>query len=253
MGKQELNILIIEDDLVIAENLKENLLELGYSSSEVVSSEKETMVLLDSGFQPDIVFADIDLGKGKTNGIQIVKKNDLASKAAIIFLTSFNDKQYIEEAKEIGVAAYLIKPASQKQIDVAIDLSISKKTKQPAVSTKTGNCPFFTGNEYFFIRMQNRYEKIYYKDIVYLKAQGSYCSIETKYKSCVVSMNLGKMLEHLQNVRDIIRCHKGFAINIDHIESFDNSSLFVLKGQEVVEIPISSSHREEIFGVLPRL
>lgn len=253
MNKSQLAILLIEDDLIIAQNLKENLGELGYENILITTSEEEVQKIMIDGYIPDIIFTDIDLGKGQLTGIDIIKKYRLGGESAIILLTSYSDKEYVEEASLLGVSSYLIKPASIRQIDVAIDLSLKSKNTAAGKEVSPSKCPFFIGNDHCFVKTQKRFEKLHLQDIVYLKAAGSYCSIETNFKSYLVSMNLGKLLDQLSNMKELIRCHKGFAVNVNHIEAFDNSNLFVMKGKEIIEISISGSYRNEVFGMLPKL
>lgn len=244
-----IKVLIIEDDLIIAENLKENLLEMGYSVVGIATRFEEAITLYND-VSPDICLVDIYLKGSAKNGIEIMEYLNAGDSIPIIYLTSFSDSEYRDKAKSTNPAAYLIKPASKKQIDVAIDFALSNFHK--ATNNKDHQCPFFTGNGYFFVKGSDRYEKIYEKDIAYLQASGTYCVISTTTKEYTISANLKSFLQQI-NSKELIRCHRSYAVNISRIHAFDDMSLFVLKDQEIHDIPMSNKYKNDVFAILPRI
>ena len=248
-----IKVLIIEDDLIIAENLKENLLEMGYSIVGIASRTEEAISLF-TEHSPDICLVDIYLKGSSKNGIEIMEFLNAGESIPIIYLTSFADSEYRDRAKSTNAAAYLIKPASKKQIDVAIDFALSNfhKPKLETNNNEDVHCPFFAGIGYFFVKSNGRYEKIYEKNIAYLKASGTYCVIATTSKEYIISANLKSFLSQIQT-KDLVRCHRSYAVNINHIQAFDDISLFVLRGNEVNDIPISNSYKNDVFAILPRI
>jgi len=254
MDRNELKILIIEDDYIIAENLKENLHELGYGDVFHASNSNEGQYLLET-HQPDLSIVDIQLNGSQLDGIDMVMKHKMGEKIPIIYLTSFADEEIRERAKKTYPSGYLIKPSNKTQIDVAIDMAISNFYKK-IDNTKNIICPLFSGNEFIFLKVKNkefeRYEKFYLKDICYLKAEGSYTQLFIGNKLPLVSMNLNKTIKTLANP-NIIRSHRSFAVNLDHVHSVDNSNLYIINGGEVIKIPIGEQYKMEVLNFLPRL
>jgi DNA-binding LytR/AlgR family response regulator len=247
-------ILIIEDDLIIAENLKENLIELQFDVIGIASRFQDAVDLFESE-KPDLCLVDIYLKGSAKNGIETMEYLNAGFKIPIIYLTSFDDTEFREKAKSTNPSAYLIKPASKKQIDVAIDFALSnfhKKEIETSSFKNSEKCPFYTGSGYFFIKVNDKYEKIYAKDIAFLTASGPYCKISTFKKEYTISANMKSFLEQL-NSHKVIRCHRSYAVNIDHIKAFDDISLFVLKGQEVHDIPMSNKYKQIVYSILPRI
>jgi len=171
----------------------------------------------------------------------------------IIYLTSFDDQKFREIAKSTNPAAYLIKPCSKKQIDVAIDFALSNfHKKSNSINSGSESWPHFMGKEYFFIKVGDKYQKVHSHDICYLTASGPYCKIATGEKEYTISANLKSFLSQLNN-ENIVRCHRSYAININRVQAFDDISLFVLRSNEVHDIPISNTYKSDIFTALPRI
>lgn len=247
MHKNELMILIIEDDLIIAENLKENLYEMGYGKVFHATNSVEGLDIYQK-YQPDLCLVDIQLNESPMDGIEMVQSQQLGEKTPIIYLTSFSDASIRERAKKTNPAGYLIKPSSKTQIDVAIDMALSSFYKSPHTNVLP-KCPLHTANGVIFLKVRNkeydRYEKFYIKDIVYIKAEGSYSQVFVEDKAPLLSMNLNKALEILKS-NEIIRSHRSYAVNLDHVHSVDQSFFYILHSNEVINIPIGDLYRGEV-------
>ncbi len=116
-----LNILIVEDEVIIAETLQEMLRELGHLNSQRCKRWQEAEALIKSD-QFDLAILDINLS-GEQEGIQL---GHLCAKLGLpyFFLTSYSDRKTIMEAKVAKPGNYVIKPFSPEEIMVAIELSL---------------------------------------------------------------------------------------------------------------------------------
>jgi len=246
-------VLIIEDDLVIAENLKENLIELGYQVTGV-APDATTAIRMYRQKQPDVCIADIYLKGSAKNGIEIMQQLNAGTEIPIIYLTSFSDHEFREKAKSTNPSAYLMKPASKTQIDVAIDFALTNfhKKQLEIESDEPGHCPFVARKGYFFIRIKDRYEKIYANDISFVMAAGSYTKIYTSERDHTISAGMKNFLKQLET-NDIVRCHRSYAVNIHKVKAFDDMGLFVLQGKEVHSVPVSGQYKAILQGLLPRI
>ena len=111
MNKQNLSsmsLLIIEDDKPTREHFHE-VLEIYFAEVEVVRDGCEALSKIES-FMPDIILSDIRMPC--LDGISVIKniKKEDNYQPIIIFCTAFSDKEYLLEAIDIKVDAYLIKP-----------------------------------------------------------------------------------------------------------------------------------------------
>ena len=128
-------ILIVEDESVIALNLKEVLIDFGYEVCGIAPSSSKTLILLEKGIQPDLVLMDIYL-KGTVTGIELSKKlKNIIPNTPIIFLTANSEISTIKKATSCDAYGYLIKPVKERELHANIELALQKsnadlKTKE---------------------------------------------------------------------------------------------------------------------------
>lgn len=248
-------VMIIEDDLIIAENLKENLLELNFQVVGVASNFIESKELFENN-TPDICIVDIYLKDSCKNGIEIMSDLQKDKSFPFIYLTSFDDMEYRDRAKTTHPAAYLMKPASKSQIDVAIDFAMTnfRKNKIPNVhSSDHSSCPFVTKENHFFVWVNSRYEKIALNEISYISAAGSYTKIHVGGKYYFVSTGIKNLLEQIATSK-IIRSHRSYAVNISKVKAFNDNSLFIISDDDMVdEVPMSNQYKNDIVSLLPKI
>lgn len=248
-----ISILIIEDNVVIGENLRENIEQLGYHVAGVARNDEQAYSLYKQS-DIDLIIADIFLKGCEASGIDIVNDCLKQKKVPIIYLTAFNKKKYKDLAKLTHPAAYLIKPASINQIDVSIDFAISSFCRHQSdehISNTSQDLPLVSENE-IYIKNGERYEKIIIQDIVYIQAERSYTHIHSLYKSIVVSTSMKNLIRQISRPF-LIKTHRSYIINRKYIHSVNDYSIFLIHNNEVVEVPISNSHKTEVFAQITKL
>jgi PAS domain S-box-containing protein len=127
------NILIVEDEGIIALDLHARLLTLGYNVTDMVSTGKEVLAVLKTK-TPDLILQDIML-KGNLDGIEIASKIKLEYDIPVIFLTAYADEKTLERAKLAEPYGYILKPFEERELRSAIEValykhSIEKKLKE---------------------------------------------------------------------------------------------------------------------------
>jgi len=123
----KIKILIVEDEPIIALNLKQVLTELGYEPCGISNNRCNTMRLLEEKIKPDLILMDIYL-QGPTTGIELAKelrKNQLPE-VPVIFLTANSELATIKEASESLAYGYLIKPYKKSHLQSAIEIALKK-------------------------------------------------------------------------------------------------------------------------------
>ncbi len=122
MGKA--NILIVEDNAIIAHDLKVRLEQLGYAvpfiaamGSEAINRVKEDSI--------DLVLMDILLS-GEMDGIEAATKIREKFEIPVIYLTAHTDKATLKRAKVTGAYGYLVKPVSDTEMLSTIEVAIYK-------------------------------------------------------------------------------------------------------------------------------
>ena len=119
-------ILIVEDEIIIADYIEELLLEENFKHI-TIANNKETALIKMTSFLPDIILMDINL-KGENEGISLAKcKNN---NATVVFITGQHDLVLMNEALKSNPAAYLTKPIKRLDLLATINLAIYKKQSQ---------------------------------------------------------------------------------------------------------------------------
>ncbi len=117
-------ILVVEDEPLVGLELRESLLALGYQVPEVVNCGDQVMEEV-LRHKPDLILMDIRL-KGFTDGIEVVGRIKSISQAAIIYMSAFSTPEMLDRAIKTEPIAYLLKPVDPKQLQIHIELALSK-------------------------------------------------------------------------------------------------------------------------------
>jgi two-component system, response regulator PdtaR len=113
-------ILIVEDELIVAESLSLDLQRKGYAIAGIVSTGAEAINLAFLT-QPDVILMDIML-KGALDGIETSKVIQKQMSIPIIFITAFSDRATLERAKQTKEPLhYLVKPIRLKDLTQRIE------------------------------------------------------------------------------------------------------------------------------------
>jgi two-component system, response regulator PdtaR len=125
-----LKVLVVEDEALIRMDLAEMLTEEGY----VVAGEAgdgEQALELARRLHPDLVIMDIKMPKvdGITAAAAIVEERI----APVVMLTAFSQRDLIEQARDAGAMAYLVKPFARHELVPAIELAVSRFAEKRAL------------------------------------------------------------------------------------------------------------------------
>ncbi|NJW51395.1 response regulator transcription factor [Salinimicrobium oceani] len=118
-------ILLIEDEIIIAESLRLFLVKHDYKVEIASNVEKAVGNLERSEFSG--VICDINLQE-MMNGIEIIQRyHDLEKHGPVIFLTAYSNPQVIEDAEAVTPYAYIIKPFNNQQLLTTLNLAIKNR------------------------------------------------------------------------------------------------------------------------------
>jgi CheY-like chemotaxis protein len=113
------SIMVVEDENIIALDIKNRLRRLGYNIVAVVPSGEEAIRVIGET-KPDLVLMDIVL-RGSLDGVQTAEEISRETDIPIIFLSSFSDKDTLEKAGMVSHHGYLIKPFNERELMNKID------------------------------------------------------------------------------------------------------------------------------------
>ncbi len=253
-----LKILIVEDNLIQAQELEEQLLDFGYAITDNVSNGTDALIAFRRRL-PDLVICDIGLDDSNKDGIELVKAFNKIVKVPIIFLTAFGDTKTLERAKAVNPAYYLIKPCNQMQLQVAIDFALDNFThrKEAAIDhslsfhTETTSS-IFSNNHFFFVKDKDKYCRVTINDILWVEADGSYVKIVTEEEILTATMNLSSFLKQI-TTQLLIRIHRSYAVNFQKVTSFDKDSLYLLYKGKSKQFSVGRTYRDTFSKKLPHL
>jgi len=118
------NILIVEDEEMIAESIKSRLEMLGYQVPEMLSEGEEVLESVRAS-QPDLVLMDIRL-RGRMDGIVVAKELRSRYDFPIIYLTAYCDDDTLERAKATEPEGFIVKPFSYADLRASIEIALYK-------------------------------------------------------------------------------------------------------------------------------
>ncbi|MEO7731913.1 MAG: response regulator [Kofleriaceae bacterium] len=117
-------VLIVEDERIVAKDLQETLVAMGYDAFAIASSADEALRHASTRC-PDLVLMDIRI-KGARDGIETAKLLRERFGVPVVYLTAHADLATIERAKQTEPYGYLMKPVKSGELRSAIEISIYK-------------------------------------------------------------------------------------------------------------------------------
>ncbi|WP_179377040.1 LytR/AlgR family response regulator transcription factor [Winogradskyella wichelsiae] len=213
---KNIKILIVEDEILIAEHIFEILEEELFTNLRLVHDKESAKVEM-SHFLPDIILMDINLD-GENSGIELSKiKND---NATLIFLTGQYDASLMNKALKTNPEAYLTKPIKRLDVLASINLAFIKK-QASTLQIKDGHDT---------VNLQ-------FDDIVYIVADGNYIDIHTETKKYTTRQSLNTLAEQLSS-DTFIKTHRSYMVNRTKVERISSTSVFINN----LEIPLSRTY-----------
>lgn len=226
-------ILIVEDEIIIADTLKRYLTKGGHQVvGNAISYQEAESIYIKK--QPDLVLLDIRLSGSKT-GIDVAcfiqKQTD---PKPFIFLSSQLDSRSVNSAKETFPAGYLSKPIQKDSLNTSIEIAMhnfqNQRKKEPVISLNNGIKNYC----------------IPCTEILFLEADHIYVKVHTKSYGVIIQRGTLKEMLDLLPEEKFIQTHRSFVVNLDMVNYWDNQSLLI----ENTSIPLSRSRRKEVLPLI---
>ena len=197
----------------------------------------------------DLIFSDIELNSD-INGIQLIKS--LPAPPMVIFISAYD--RYAVDSYALDAVDYLMKPVSNERFFNAVnkaykqfysnrladaDLSLAGREMQQMPSGR-GRVDFM------FIKTENRFVKVFYSDILFIKGYGDYIKIYLREDQVLLSLQSLNRLETMLPENDFIRVHRSYIIALDKISEIEHKRIKI--GKEI--IPIGESYHDRFFSMV---
>jgi two-component system, response regulator PdtaR len=124
-------VVIAEDEAIIRLDLKELLEEEGYEVVGETGRGDEAIELVRQN-QPDLVILDIKMPG--MDGLTAARHITSERLAAVLVLTAFSQRDLVEQARDAGALAYLVKPFQKSDLVPAIELAIGRFKEMSALA-----------------------------------------------------------------------------------------------------------------------
>lgn len=216
---------IIIDDENKARLLLQNMLTDVSPDIEVLSlcDDLPSGVKAIKKLKPDLVFLDIEMPGH--SGLEILDYfEDEEITFDIIFCTGY--KEYAIQAFKLSATDYLLKPLNPLMLKEAVDRFLKKTKHEKAteyrVLQENMSVHKDTGDKCIVVNLSNSTRFIKIKDIVMLKAEGSYCEIHLQNgEKLLTSKNLKHFEELLNMVPYFFRSHKSYMVNLKSVLEYN--------------------------------
>lgn len=120
----EISILVVEDESIVAMDIKHRAEGLGYKVTAITPSGEEALKLVREN-PPDLVLMDIVL-KGKMDGIEAAQRIHDNYDIPVLYLTAYSDEETLKRAKITEPFGYIIKPFEDRELHSAVEIAIYK-------------------------------------------------------------------------------------------------------------------------------
>lgn len=228
-------ILIVEDEILIADNLSRYLSKKGHNVIGIAISYEEAVELYNT-HKPDVALLDIRLN-GERSGIDFAHYiKSQPNPCPFIFLTSQIDAENIEKAKKTFPAGYLSKPIQKESLYTTIEIAMHK---QRAVNEEIKSIPLYDGTQH---------HKVVINEILYLRAEHVYVQVYIDGEKNVVQRSPLKVLSDQLPPKQFVQTHRSYVVNLDRVTGWDAEQLFI--GNH--KIPLSRSRKKDILDLLKK-
>jgi DNA-binding LytR/AlgR family response regulator len=254
MPAEKVNILIVEDESIVALDLASGLEQDGYNIAGIADNAEEAQQLFNDK-EVDIILMDVNIigdKDGIDTAIEILKQKAVP----IIYLTAFTDAVTIERIKQTHPAAFLSKPYNLINVRIAIDLAVNNfavsrdqlHTGKLISLDKDGSRNagptekemILRMHDHIFVKHNYAFVKLKLCELLYIEADNNYTAIVTADKKFLLRLSLNQLQEKI-NYKSLVRIHRSYAVNINAIQSFNEQEVEINQQH----LPIGRNYKED--------
>ena len=222
----KINCIIIEDEPLALERVREYVLKLPVLNLRATFDNALGALAFIKTNKVDLIFLDINLGE--FSGIQLLETRAVASQ--VIITTAY--QEYALKGFDLKVTDYLLKPYTFERFIQAVDrVRENNPPKKPLAAPKN----------FIFVKIQQRLEKIFLREIIYIEGMRDYRQIHT-VANRVMTLQTFTDFERQIPANVICRVHKSYMVALDKIDSIEKDRIKI--------IPISETYKQKFFNLI---
>ncbi|GAB3241267.1 LytTR family DNA-binding domain-containing protein [Hymenobacter seoulensis] len=237
--KDKLTCYIIEDEHLAQEILEEYIakvpfLELKGTFMSPLEAAAEMAV-----DKPDLLFLDINMPD--LDGLSFIPM--LSPKPMIILTTAYD--QYALKAYDLEVRDYLLKPFTFERFYKGVLRLYQEQSARPAVAKKEDKAEARNEQEFIFLKVGHRIQKVATRDILFVEGMKDYLRLHTREEKIMTLLSFAK-LEELLPAQDFVRVHRSFLVALNKIDHIERNRIQI--ADQI--IPISDTYAEAFYKLL---
>jgi DNA-binding LytR/AlgR family response regulator len=225
----KLNCLIIDDEPIARKGIAEYVKEVDFLHL-IAQCENPLKVASELKLHTiDLIYLDIQMPK--LSGIEFLKS--LPNPPLTIITTAHPD--YALEGYTLDIVDYLVKPIPFERF-----LRATQKAKEISRLKRMTDGSAME-RDYFFVKSNNKYEKLFFSDVRFIEALQNYVVIHTNNRKLITYLTMYAMEQQLP-LKHFLKVHKSYIIGMYHVKALDGNDVVI----DDVRIPISRNLQEEV-------
>jgi DNA-binding LytR/AlgR family response regulator len=237
--KEKLTCYIIDDEHLAQEILEEYIAKVSFLKLKgTFVSPLEAAAQIDKD-KPDLLFLDINMPD--LDGLSFIPM--LNPKPLVILTTAYD--QYAMQAFDLEVKDYLVKPFAFERFYKGVLRLYQEQNNQQQTERVESRPESRSENEYIFLKVGHRIQKIAMRDILFIEGMKDYLKIHTTKEMILTLMSFAK-LEELLSAQDFVRVHRSFMVALGKIDHIEKNRIRI--GNQI--IPISDTYSDIFYKKL---
>ncbi len=226
----KIRCIIVDDEPLAREGMELLVREAGFMDlrASCANALEANQVLTREAI--DLIFLDIQMPR--IRGIDFLR--GLPEPPLVIITTAY--PHFALEGFELNVLDYLVKPIAPERFLKSVNRARDVMERNPPAA-----------DDYFFIKCNNGYEKIFYESILYVEACQNYIWIHTAGEKYMTLTPMRSLKEQLPEGK-FLRIHKSFIVAIGKIRSLAGNEVTI--GQ--TRIPVSKNYKDDLMKIIDR-
>jgi signal transduction histidine kinase len=124
-------VMLVEDERIVALNLQQRLIKLGYEVSSVVTSGAQALEEIER-HPPDVILMDVNID-GEIDGIETAGRIPEEYYIPVIYLTAYSEEATLQRARATKPYGFLLKPISERELHATIQMVVERRRADTVV------------------------------------------------------------------------------------------------------------------------
>lgn len=226
MEYSDVKILIVEDEVFIAETIKGHLMKLGFQFIKMAHTKEDALGMIHN-WLPDAVLLDIRMEE-RDDGLEIGKIISKEYSIPFMYVTAHSDMEMTQKIIQTKPNGYITKPIRINELMVNLRILVDVVVKNNELR-KTGSVK----NETLPVLAQN---------IIYIQACGNYWEIISYKKKYLLRVTFDELMDSLPD-NMFLRIHRSFLVNVSSIVDYSSTEVKLLN-REI--LPVSRGYSKDV-------